>query len=72
MKALSNPQEDMNILIPLHAYGVHSALGVELRNLIAKEMNAGLTVFDILGGASLEAVGMPVAEIVSGITLLRN
>ena len=59
-KALSIPREDIETAKPLHAYGVDSLLAVELRNWFAKEMGANVAIFDIMGAASFEAVGLVV------------
>ncbi len=61
-KALSIPQEDLDTSRPLHTYGVDSLLAVELRNYLAKEMDADVTIFDIMGGASFQKVSATVAQ----------
>ncbi|KAF2468466.1 reducing type I polyketide synthase [Lindgomyces ingoldianus] len=60
-KALSIGVEDIETSKPLHAYGVDSLLSVELRSWFAKEVKADVAVFEIMGGASMEAVGRVVA-----------
>lgn len=60
-KALSMPAEDVDTSKPLHAYGVDSLLAVELRNWFGKEMNADIPIFQIMGDASIAAVGITVA-----------
>ena len=42
---------------PMHACGVDSLVAVELHNWIAKEIMADVTIFDIMGGASLASIG---------------
>ena len=42
---------------PMHAYGVDSLVAVEIRNWIAKEIMADVAIFDIMGSASLVAIG---------------
>lgn len=61
-RALSIPREDMDTSKPLHTYGVDSLLAVELRNYFAKEMDADMAIFDIMGVSSIESVGMLVAR----------
>lgn len=61
-RALSMPAENLNTTKPLHAYGVDSLLAVELRNYFAKEFGADVTVFEISGGSSFEAVSITVAK----------
>lgn len=46
---------------PLHSYGVDSLLAVELRNWLAREFNADVPVFEILGASTFESVGLAVA-----------
>ena len=60
--ALSLPKEDMDTSKPLHTYGVDSLLAVELRNYFAKEMDADMAIFDIMGGSSIESISMLVAR----------
>ena len=60
-RALSIPEADMDTSKPLHTYGVDSLLAVELRNYFAKEMDADLAIFDIMGGSSIETVSLLVA-----------
>lgn len=60
--AFSVPSEDTDVSKPLHAYGVDSLLAVELRNYFAKEMNADVAIFDIMGGSSFETISMTVAR----------
>lgn len=47
---------------PLHAYGVDSLLAVELRNWFAKEFQAEVAIFDLMGAESITNVGQLVAE----------
>lgn len=61
-RALSIPAENLDTTKPLHAYGVDSLLAVELRNYFAKEFSADVTVFEISGDSSFEAVSMTVAK----------
>lgn len=70
-KTLSLSQEDIDISKPMHSYGVESLVAVEVRSWFLKEPNANVAVFNILGGATIAAVGMLIAskaniDIVSG------
>ena len=67
-KALSVPRKDIDTMKPLHAYGVDSLLAAELRNWFAKEMGADVALFDIMGTASIEAVG----SVIVGKSRLRK
>ncbi|MCJ1262836.1 hypothetical protein MMC22_002706 [Lobaria immixta] len=60
-RALAVPPDDVDPNKPLHAYGVDSLLAVELRNWFAKEMNADVTIFDVMGSTSITALGIIVA-----------
>ena len=61
-RSLSIPREDLDTAKPLHAYGVDSLLAVELRNYFAKELSADVAIFEIMGGTSIDAVGVTVAR----------
>lgn len=56
-KALSIPMPELDANKPLHQYGVDSLVAVELRSWFAKEMQADIAVFDILGSATVTSVG---------------
>ncbi|KAL4934290.1 uncharacterized protein BDV17DRAFT_296996 [Aspergillus undulatus] len=56
-KALSIPLSEIDANKPLHQYGVDSLVAVELRSWFAKEIQADIAVFDILGSATVESVG---------------
>ncbi|MCJ1398963.1 hypothetical protein MMC11_002164 [Xylographa trunciseda] len=62
IKSLSIPREDLDTTKPLHKYGVDSLLAVELRNYFAKELSADVAIFDIMGGTSIDVVGVTVAR----------
>lgn len=53
-KALGINREDMDVAKPLHTYGVDSLLAVELRNYFAKDFNADVAIFDLMGGSTIE------------------
>jgi hypothetical protein len=46
----------------VESYGVDSLVAVELRNWLARDISADLAVFEILGGATLLAVGLTAAS----------
>lgn len=48
-KAMAMPAEDIDPRRPLHAYGVDSLLGIELRTWFKKFFGIEITVFEILG-----------------------
>lgn len=41
----------------LDSYGVDSLVAVELRNWVAKELDADIAVFETLGGATIAGIG---------------
>lgn len=55
------PYSDIDLQHRVESYGVDSLVAVELRNWLAKEMNADVAVFEILGGATLAGIGRTVA-----------
>lgn len=61
-KSLSTPEADIDTSKPLHFYGVDSLVAVELKSWFAKEMNADIAIFDIMGGGSIAAVSGVVAS----------
>lgn len=61
-KSLSTPEADIDTSKPLHFYGVDSLVAVELKSWFAKEMNADVAIFDIMGGGSIAAVSGVVAS----------
>lgn len=60
-KILGVPEDNIELKNRVESYGVDSLVAVELRNWLARDMNADLAVFEILGGATLLAVGLTVA-----------
>lgn len=60
-RTLSTLQGEVDLLKPLHTYGVDSLLGVELRSWVMKEFAADVPVFEILGGSTFSAVGNIIA-----------
>lgn len=61
-RSLSMSADDVDTSKPLFEYGVDSLVAVEVRNWIGKEFSAEVAVFDIMGGASIDAVGVLVSE----------
>jgi acyl carrier protein len=57
-RSLSMAEDDVDRDKPLFAYGVDSLVAVELRNWIGKEFAADVPVFDIMGGATITAIGV--------------
>ncbi|KAL4862617.1 hypothetical protein BDV12DRAFT_178594 [Aspergillus spectabilis] len=48
---------------PLHSYGVDSLLAVEMRNWVVANLLADLSLFDLLGGESIQALATKIAAI---------
>lgn len=61
-RVLSRSIEDINAGKPMQAHGVDSLVAVELRNWFLQSFKADVPVFEILGGGSIEALGLSVAE----------
>ncbi|KAI9695597.1 MAG: Type I Iterative PKS [Bogoriella megaspora] len=61
-RALSIPEEDVNLSEPVHTFGVDSLVAVELRFWFASEIKADVSVFNILGNNSIAKLGMLAAE----------
>ena len=53
-KVLIVPEEDINPLRPISAYGADSLAAVELRNWFASKLDASIGVMEILSGKSIE------------------
>ena len=54
---LSLDEKSFDSRKPTDVCGVDSLVAVDLRNWIAKEMGAKITIFELMGGASLGAIG---------------
>ncbi|KAF2014709.1 ketoacyl-synt-domain-containing protein [Aaosphaeria arxii CBS 175.79] len=61
-RTLSLTAEDIDTTKALHQYGVDSLVAVELRNWFGKEFASNVAVFNIVGAASILAVGDLVAK----------
>ncbi|KAF2470531.1 polyketide synthase PksD [Lindgomyces ingoldianus] len=61
-RTLSIKFEDVDTHQALHAYGVDSLIAVELRTWLGKEFAADVSVFEIVSGKTIEAVGELVAK----------
>jgi aryl carrier-like protein len=61
-RSLSRNPDDVNTDKALFEYGVDSLVAVELRNWIGREFMADVAVFDLMGGATITAVGALVAS----------
>ena len=60
-KALGIEVQSIDPAQPLHAYGVDSLVGVELRTWLLKEIGAEIAVFDIVGETTIQALAQLVA-----------
>lgn len=58
LASLVIPTADIDPSRPVHLYGVDSLVALELRNWFANELRADVAVFDLLGKASCEAIGL--------------
>ncbi|KAI0180358.1 hypothetical protein GGR52DRAFT_587920 [Hypoxylon sp. FL1284] len=56
-RALSVPEEDIDVAHPAHSYGVDSLVAVELRFWFASEIRADVSVFSILANDPILALG---------------
>ena len=56
--ALGVPIESLDSSKPLHAYGVDSLVAVELRNWCKQKLDADIAVFEILGEATFQDIGI--------------
>ena len=61
LSGMANP-ESLDLRTPLQVYGVDSLLAIELRNWIAKELQAEVAVFETQGAATLETLSFLVAR----------
>lgn len=60
-RMLSIPEGNLNFEEPLHANGADSLSAVDLRNWVMKTFAVDVSVFDILGDASMAAIGRMIA-----------
>ena len=60
-RMLSIPEGNINIEEPLHANGADSLSAVDLRNWVMKTFAVDVSVFDILGDASMAVIGRMIA-----------
>ncbi|KAK8102255.1 hypothetical protein PG984_015401 [Apiospora sp. TS-2023a] len=67
-RALAIEPGDVDADRPLHAFGVDSLVGVELRNWIAREFAANLPVFEIVGGSTVTRV----AQLIEGSSQVKR
>ena len=61
-KVLVVPEEDINPLRPVSAYGADSLAAVELRNWLASKLDASVGVMEILSGKSIELLAGNVVQ----------
>ena len=68
-KALWMPDGDIEVQKPIHTFGVDSLVAIELRYWMAKELQAEVSIFDIMGNhTSIVALG----TLIAGRTKLRK
>lgn len=60
-KSMMVAVEDIDAGRPVNAYGVDSLVAVELRNWIFREMEADVSVFDILSSVPIRVLGAKIA-----------
>lgn len=60
-RIISIPEEDIDLQMPMHRFGVDSLVAVEIRYWLAKEMKADMSIFEIMGDRSLAALSLLVA-----------
>lgn len=60
-RSMSIAPDDVELYKQLSDYGVDSLMAVELRNWIAKDFEANVAVFEIMGGTTIAAIGNLVA-----------
>jgi zearalenone synthase (highly reducing iterative type I polyketide synthase) len=62
-RELQTAVEDIDATQPLHSYGIDSLLAVEIRTWILVNLQAELSLFDVLGGGSIHALADRIAGI---------
>lgn len=66
-KFLSLNPSDLDIVKPLHSYGIDSLVGMELRSWLLKVLKVEVSVFEILGGESVGTLAVLIANKIIGI-----
>ncbi|XDG05889.1 hypothetical protein ABKA04_005504 [Annulohypoxylon sp. FPYF3050] len=56
-QTLSMSREEIDMVAPIHSFGVDSLIAVEIRNWMSKELRADVAIFDILEATSVTALG---------------
>lgn len=56
------PEPDIDVGKPIHAYGVDSLVAMEIRNYLASECGSEISVLEIMGNKSLEALSGDIAK----------
>lgn len=62
-RELQTAVENIDADQPLHSYGMDSLLAVEIRTWILLNLQAELSLFDVLGGGSIHALADRIAGI---------
>lgn len=60
-KLISIPEEDIDLQMPIHRFGVDSLVAVEIRYWLFKEMKADMSIFEIMRDQSLAALSLLIA-----------
>ena len=61
-KILHIAEEDIDTSRPVHSYGIDSLVAVEIRNWILKEVQADVSLFEILSSVPLATLAYTIAE----------
>lgn len=56
------PEPDIDIGKPIHVYGVDSLVAMEIRNYLASECGSEISVLEIMGNKSMEALSGDIAK----------
>jgi zearalenone synthase (highly reducing iterative type I polyketide synthase) len=62
-RELQTAVENIDASQPLHSYGIDSLLAVEIRTWILVNLQAELSLFDVLGGGSIHALASRIVGI---------
>ncbi|KAI1129792.1 putative polyketide synthase [Nemania abortiva] len=59
---IGTPAERLDMQTAMHSYGLDSLSAIGLRNWVMKVFDVDVPIFEIMGGATFEAVGMDIAR----------